>query len=161
MRKLAFLVVFLFGVHICFHASFAHSDFRAEVVFKNTSVIWAFTWLPNGDMLISERGGKVLRVRDGNVIAEIKGIPTERAKGQGGLLDQALHPAYESNQLVYMSYSDPSTAVVAIQQLRVHVLMAILLRTWKSSIKRNRILLAAIILVAVSHLIRRGTCSFT
>ena len=67
---------------------------------------WGMTWLPNGDMLVTEKEGKILVVRDGEILAqEIEGVPEIYFRGQGGLLDIELHPDFENNQWVYLSYA--------------------------------------------------------
>jgi len=68
---------------------------------------WGMTWLPDGDLLITERPGRLRRVRDGNLDpTPIAGVPDLFAQGQGGLLDIALHPDFEDNRWVYFAYSD-------------------------------------------------------
>jgi aldose sugar dehydrogenase len=68
---------------------------------------WSMAWLPNGDMLVTERGGQLRIVRDGAVSDPIPGVPEVRAMGQGGLHDVVLHPDFASNQLIYLSYAKP------------------------------------------------------
>ncbi|HSH76581.1 MAG TPA: PQQ-dependent sugar dehydrogenase [Longimicrobiales bacterium] len=71
---------------------------------------WSIAFLPDGDMLVTERPGRLRRVRQGRVQTDpIAGVPEVRYGGQGGLLDVALHPDFESNRLVYLSYSKPNT----------------------------------------------------
>jgi aldose sugar dehydrogenase len=60
-------------------------------------------------MLVTERPGRLRVVRNGALQAEpIAGVPRVRYGGQGGLLDVVLHPDFESNRLVYLSYSKPN-----------------------------------------------------
>ncbi|MEM9542880.1 MAG: PQQ-dependent sugar dehydrogenase [Cyanobacteria bacterium P01_E01_bin.42] len=66
---------------------------------------WAFTWLPNGDMLVSERFGTLRIVKDGVLSEPISGVPDVFAAGQGGLLDISLHPQFAENRYVYLSYA--------------------------------------------------------
>lgn len=68
-------------------------------------VPWGMVWLPNGDMLVSERKGEIFRVRDGKKLGMIEGVPAVRASGQGGLMDLELHPEYAHNGWLYMSFS--------------------------------------------------------
>lgn len=91
-----------------FQTNFANASYRAETVVEGLQVPWSMAWLPNGDMLVAERQGDLLRIRDGKVVAKIQGVPEVRARGQGGLLDIALHPQFASNRWLYLSYSDPS-----------------------------------------------------
>jgi glucose/arabinose dehydrogenase len=85
------------------------AEFRVVTVVEGLEVPWSMTWLPNGDMLVTERPGRLRIVRDGALDPNpIAGTPTVHARGQGGLLDVAVHPDFESNQLIYLSYSKPS-----------------------------------------------------
>ncbi|HLP37643.1 PQQ-dependent sugar dehydrogenase [Lacibacter sp.] len=66
---------------------------------------WGFAQLPGGDYLITDRSGELYRVDQHRNKTLIKGTPKVLAEGQGGLLDLKLHPAYEDNGWVYLSYS--------------------------------------------------------
>lgn len=81
------------------------ANYTPELYFDGVNIPWGMTWLPNGDMLVTDRSGKLYKVRDGELNAEISGVPDVYAEGQGGLLDVALHPQYESNGWVYIAYS--------------------------------------------------------
>ncbi|MFY0697527.1 MAG: PQQ-dependent sugar dehydrogenase [Balneola sp.] len=76
-----------------------------ELYFSGVSIPWGMAWLPDGDMLITDRSGKLLRVKNGNLVAEISGVPEVLARSQGGLLDIEMHPDYESNGWIYITYS--------------------------------------------------------
>lgn len=69
---------------------------------------WSLTFLPDGQMLVTERKG-ALRVvsEDGQLSAPIAGLPEVSAVGQGGLLDVVLHPDFTRNRLVYLSFAEP------------------------------------------------------
>ena len=57
-------------------------------------------------MLVTERAGRLLRIDAKTLQATtIQGLPSIATVGQGGLLDVALHPAFDSNQLVYFSFA--------------------------------------------------------
>ena len=81
---------------------------RVSVVTKDLSHPWAIAFLPNGDMLITERDGR-LRVVSGGVLdpEPIAGVPDVRTDGNGGLMDVALHPEFAENGLVYLTYTKP------------------------------------------------------
>jgi glucose/arabinose dehydrogenase len=69
---------------------------------------WALAFLPDGGMLITERGGRLRLYRDGQaVVASIPGIPPVDTRAQDGLLDLALHPRFEQNRTLYFTYSKP------------------------------------------------------
>ena len=68
---------------------------------------WSMAWLPNGDMLITERPGRLRRVSNGVLDpTPIAGVPDVLALRQGGLLDIALHPQFEDNGLIYLAYAE-------------------------------------------------------
>lgn len=69
---------------------------------------WGFTFLPDGEILVTQKGGELVKVtKDGKVSEPIEGVPEVWANGQGGLLDVALDPDFEENSLVYLTYSEP------------------------------------------------------
>lgn len=93
-------------------------EVQVEVVASGLSAVWGFTFLPSGDMLVTERDGRLRMIRDGQLLDDaISGVPEVFARGQGGLLDVAVHPDFEENGWIYLSYSKPvdgnSTTAVA------------------------------------------------
>jgi len=68
---------------------------------------WGLEFLPDGSMLVTLRGGFMLRHKAGKSDT-IGGLPPIRVDGQGGLLDVKLHPQYAENGWIYFSYSAPS-----------------------------------------------------
>jgi glucose/arabinose dehydrogenase len=86
-----------------------HHQFRIVTVAEGLVNPWSMAFLPNGDLLITERPGRLRVVRNGVLQPEpISGVPAVRARGQGGLLEVALHPDFASNQLVYLTFSKPN-----------------------------------------------------
>lgn len=83
----------------------AEADFRLVRVVDGLREPWSFVFLPDGEVLVTERTGSLWLVADDTVEA-VSGAPNVAAVGQGGLLDLALDPDFESNRLVYMSFSD-------------------------------------------------------
>ncbi len=68
---------------------------------------WGMAFLPDGKMLVTERPGRLRVVTaDGKMSEPVTGLPAMDARGQGGLLDVALDPAFASNRLIYWSYSE-------------------------------------------------------
>jgi glucose/arabinose dehydrogenase len=79
---------------------------RVSVVTKGLSHPWSMAWLPNGDMLITERGGQLRVLRNGVLDpTPVAGAPKVQAGGTSGLLDIALHPKFSTNGLVYFAYN--------------------------------------------------------
>ncbi len=86
----------------------AHHDYRVVKVADGLITPWSMAFLPGGDMLITERPGRLRLVRNGLLrMAPVEGVPEVLAQGQGGLFDVVLHPDFESNRLVYLSYAKP------------------------------------------------------
>ena len=82
------------------------AEVRAETVADGLRLPWGLAFLPEGDMLVTERPGALRRVSaDGTVSEPLGGVPEVVFGGQGGLLDVVLHPDFSSNRLVYLSYS--------------------------------------------------------
>lgn len=78
----------------------------SEVVLSGLEHPWAMVWLPNGDILITERPGNLRLIRRGELDPQpILGLPDIFVSGQGGLLDISLHPDFENNNLVYLTYA--------------------------------------------------------
>jgi aldose sugar dehydrogenase len=82
---------------------------RVVVVTKGLSHPWSLAFLPDGNMLITERAGKLRIVRNGALDPNpVPGIPEVRAQGLQGLMDLALHPRFNENKLVYFTYHKPN-----------------------------------------------------
>ena len=77
-----------------------------DTVFTGIEIPWDMTWLPNGDMLVTERSGTLYRVAPNGDAYKIKGVPPVRVKNQDGLFEVLLHPDFEKNNWLYLSYSD-------------------------------------------------------
>jgi len=90
------------------------ATFRVVQLAEGLEHPWAVAWLPDGAMLITERLGRLNLMRNGE-ITQVSGLPEIEARGQGGLLDIAPHPAYAENGWIYFTYSalgDGGTATV-------------------------------------------------
>jgi glucose/arabinose dehydrogenase len=71
---------------------------------------WAMTFIPGGsEALITEKSGRLLLLREGGRSVEVTGVPEVDYGGQGGLGDVVLHPAFASNNLVYLSWVEAGT----------------------------------------------------
>jgi glucose/arabinose dehydrogenase len=79
--------------------------FRTETVLTGYGIIWGMDFLPNGDLLFTEKSGKLRRFSNGTA-TEITGLPSDiDTRSQGGLLDLRVHPQYAANGWVYASYA--------------------------------------------------------
>lgn len=79
--------------------------FTLDLVAEDIGVPWGMVQLPNRDLLVSEREGRMVRIDLAGQITELTGVPEHESAGQGGLLDLELHPDYEENGWIYLSYS--------------------------------------------------------
>ncbi|MEQ8329822.1 MAG: PQQ-dependent sugar dehydrogenase [Longimicrobiales bacterium] len=87
--------------------SAAH-DYRVVTVADGLVHPWSIAFLPGGDMLVTERPGRLRIVRDGRLLPDpVPGIPEVHAQGQGGLLEVMPHPDFASNRMLYLTYSKP------------------------------------------------------
>lgn len=81
---------------------------KVEVLSDTLKLPWAIAFLPNGDMLITEKGGTLrIRDREGAMSEPISGVPTVLAVGQVGLLDVKLDANFAANKRIFLSYSEP------------------------------------------------------
>jgi aldose sugar dehydrogenase len=91
-------------------------NFKLVKVVSGLEHPWAVNWLPNGEMLVTERAGRLL-VIEGSKITDLKNLPQVDLKedsksptdggNQGGLLDVVPHPNYQNNGWIYFTYSSP------------------------------------------------------
>ena len=86
------------------------SDVRFDVVVMARGLVhpWAVEPLPGGDVLVTEKPGRMRIVAaNGEVGQPIANVPFVDARAQGGLLDVALSPKFESDRTIYWSYAEP------------------------------------------------------
>lgn len=86
------------------------ADYNYELtqIAEGLENVWAMAFLPGGDILVTERPGRLRIIRDGALLSgEVEGLPEVYARGQGGLLDVVPHPEFANNRLLYLSYSKP------------------------------------------------------
>lgn len=80
---------------------------------------WGLAFLPDDRMLVTERPGRLRIVNDGQLDPQpIAGLPRVTAEGQGGLLDVAIHPDFEQNHWVYLSYAASGAGGVGTEVAR-------------------------------------------
>ncbi len=82
------------------------AKFRVEVFASGLEVPWGFAWLPGGDMLVTERPGRVRIIEKGKLRAEpVFVVPDVEPSSESGLMDISLHPEFAKNSFVYLAYS--------------------------------------------------------
>ena len=105
---------FIFGLMLCFsllslsltaqQAQFP--NYQIQQVASDLHFPWSLAFLPDGNLLVTERVGTLRIVSNGKVSEPITGVPTDiYVKGQGGLLEVVLHPDFANNHWLYLSYS--------------------------------------------------------
>ena len=82
---------------------------RVVVVTNALVKPWSLTFLPNGDMLVTElQKGQLRIIRNGVVDpSPVPGVPRSAAVSLGGLMDVVLHPRFADNHFIYLTYSKP------------------------------------------------------
>lgn len=80
---------------------------QLSVVVRGLSHPWGLVFLPNGDMLVTERPGRLRLVRNGALVAEPKADLSNLSVDV--LFDIALHPKFADNGLVYLTYMKKGT----------------------------------------------------
>ena len=83
--------------------------FQIERVADGLDSPWGMAFLPGGDMLITDRNGKMYRRNTSGTLQPMTGVPAVLAEGQGGLLDVELHPQFAQNNTIYLSFSKAKT----------------------------------------------------
>lgn len=104
------IVILVVGAIIVFQYQFAPTESAVptgepagagspETVAENLEIPWELVFLPNGDLLVTERPGRLLRIGANRQVIEISGV---EHRGEGGLLGLALHPDFEQNSYIYL-----------------------------------------------------------
>ena len=85
-------------------------SFQVETYADGFEIPWGMAFLPDNRMMVTDRIGDLWIVeKDGKDKLKVSGeIPNVRSKGQGGMLDVAVHPDFNTNSYIYLSYSDYS-----------------------------------------------------
>jgi glucose/arabinose dehydrogenase len=84
---------------------------RVSAVARGLANPWSLAFLPNGDLLVTERAGRLRIIRGGALDPQpIAGVPSVRTTALGGLLEVALHPRFADNRLLYLSYTKGNDA---------------------------------------------------
>ena len=80
--------------------------FRVETVAGGLEVPWGFAFLPDGNLLFTERPGRVRIVESGKLRAEpVFKVADVEPSGESGLMDISIHPNFKDNKFVYLAYA--------------------------------------------------------
>ncbi len=96
--------------------------FKVDTISTDLNSIWGMAFLPDGRILLNEKEGVIRIVQDGKLLDErVENVPKVFYQGQGGLLDIQLHPQYEENGWIYLSYSKAvgNGAITALTRARL------------------------------------------
>jgi glucose/arabinose dehydrogenase len=86
----------------------SNAAFDVVVVARGLDHPWSVEPLPGGDLLVTEKPGRMRIISAAGALGEpITGIPRVDARGQGGLLDVALSPAFETDRTIFWSFAEP------------------------------------------------------
>ncbi|MDN4503318.1 PQQ-dependent sugar dehydrogenase [Alteromonadaceae bacterium BrNp21-10] len=96
-------------------------EFKLSLVVTDLNNPWAFVFLEQDKLLITEKSGRLLLVQHGHIQSWILGIPEVLNQGQGGLMDVALHPDYQNNGWIYLSYAYEDDEGNATRVIRGHL----------------------------------------
>ncbi len=103
-RWLSLLLMCLLSHTAATHAS--TSGYQLTTIADNLNFPWSIAFLPDGDHLVVELDGNLLRISaDGSSTTSIGGVPAVYRAGQGGLFDVVLDPEFTQNQTLYLSYA--------------------------------------------------------
>jgi glucose/arabinose dehydrogenase len=84
----------------------ANGQVHVEIIARGLVNPWGMAFVPGGDVLVTERPGRVRVIRNGVLDpAPLGGVPAMFTQGIAGLTDIALHPDFTNNRLVYFAYS--------------------------------------------------------
>ncbi len=112
MRQLILAALFMLPLSACAQeppkdaVQSEKERFKVVTLAQGLSHPWSLAFLPDGDYLVSERGGKLLRINGKGEKTEITGLPENiSAEGQGGLFDVVLAPDFSTSRRLYLSYA--------------------------------------------------------
>ena len=125
MRFFSLICLLLFVYSGTLNAGLVQSElaqFKVETVVQGLSRPWGMAFLPDGDILVTERTGNLRLIKNGKLLAKpVSGLPAIRQHGQGGLLDIVLHPDFETNHLVYLAYAGKTLRGYGTEVLRARL----------------------------------------
>lgn len=83
------------------------TPFEGKVLSNELKNPWGITSLPDGRLLITEKGGTMrIASASGSLSSPIAGLPAVNSAGQGGLLGVTIDPAFSDNRMVYWTFSE-------------------------------------------------------
>lgn len=87
-----------------------NAHFKLETVTTGLEHPWSLAFLPDGSVLVTERAGRLRVIQNGELLPQaVRGLPSLAVSGQGGLLDVLLHPDFQENSTLFLSYAHGSS----------------------------------------------------
>lgn len=84
----------------------AAADYKVKVVARNLEYPWSIAFLPNGELLVTERAGRLRMIRNGELIEySVNEVPKVYVHGQGGLFDVLVDLDFQDNGRIFLSYA--------------------------------------------------------
>lgn len=91
---------------------YAEESFKSEVIYSKLNAPWAVAQGPDNTFYITEKTGKIVKIKNGRKVGELFGIPSDLLVfGQGGLMDIIFDPDYAKNKKVYLTYTTKKNVV--------------------------------------------------
>lgn len=85
-------------------------DANTEMVLENLEIPWEVVFLPSGEVLLTERPGRLLKIGEDKKIIQVEGV---RHIGEGGLLGLVAHPDFSKNQFIYLYLTTQKGSVIS------------------------------------------------
>ena len=96
-----------------------HPQIRVVILARGLGHPWGMAFLPDGRLLVTEREGRLRVIQNGELHpTPVAGVPEVQATGLAGLMDVALHPGFDENGWVYLTYSKPTDDGVRVTLAR-------------------------------------------
>lgn len=108
MRFLTGILLVLLPATAMAQERLENTAFDGEIEAVATGLVhpWSLAFLPDGDMLVTERGGRLRLIDETGLVPEpVSGAPEPYVAGQGGMLDVVLHPDFATNGWIYLTYA--------------------------------------------------------
>jgi glucose/arabinose dehydrogenase len=102
---LAIGAILLATVSLAARPTQSSQQFQIDVVASGLATIWAIDFAPDGRIFLTERGGQIRTIRDGNLDPQPWATLDVVEVAESGLLGLALDPNFASNGYVYVAYT--------------------------------------------------------
>lgn len=118
-RAVVAALLLLFTSHFAVLAAPLFPAYQIETVASELNFPWSLAFMPDGELLVTERTGQLLKISEGKPPKTILGLPEDiYVNGQGGLLEVVLHPNFRRNGWVYLSYASGNKENNALKVIR-------------------------------------------